>query len=214
MSRHNNRRLEGLIELFADWYWEQDAAFCFTRFEGRNRASRDFSFTDAIGKRLWETDFEVIEDGRGEPHRDLLEAHQPFHDIVIHRLLPDLTRCYISLSGEPFFDGRGRFIGYRGIGRDVTQWQKRDEELMEFRSIMDVSQDLIYIVDRTTMRFIYINGTAEALSGFPREEYLEIPPYDLLMVSREELERAYDEAIAAGSQGTIVHMRGRRREGP
>jgi diguanylate cyclase (GGDEF)-like protein/PAS domain S-box-containing protein len=35
---------------------------------------------------------------------------------------------WISISGEPVYDGAGKFRGYRGIGRDITA-RKRDEQL-------------------------------------------------------------------------------------
>jgi diguanylate cyclase (GGDEF)-like protein/PAS domain S-box-containing protein len=203
--------LNNLIQLLSDWYWEQDSDFRFTRFEGAD--SEGLVGENPIGKRPWETGLEI--EGGWATHQALLKTHQPFRDIVMHRLLLDQTRCYISVSGGPLFDSRDRFIGYRGIGRDITQRQKREKELLEFQAAMDMSQDLIFLVDRATMRFIYVNETAVQASGFTRdrEEQLSRTPYDLLMVSREELERMYDETIAAGSQGVVVQMRGLVKEG-
>jgi hypothetical protein len=31
------------------------------------------------------------------------------------------VRQYLMVSGEPMFDPSGRYTGYRGIGRDVTE---------------------------------------------------------------------------------------------
>ncbi len=43
-----------------------------------------------------------------------------------------LGRRYVSVSGEPVFDARGRFAGYRGLTRDVTE-QKRGEALLRLQ---------------------------------------------------------------------------------
>src|SRR3954464_5763686 len=45
------------------------------------------------------------------------------------RELDDGSRRYVSVSGEPVLDAKGRFTGYRGVGRDVTA-QKRVERLL------------------------------------------------------------------------------------
>ncbi|HKC31196.1 MAG TPA: diguanylate cyclase, partial [Burkholderiales bacterium] len=62
-------------------------------------------------------------------HRAQLERHEPFRDFEVQRTAGDGHSVWLSLSGEPVFDGRGRFTGYRGVGRDVTA-QKRAEQML------------------------------------------------------------------------------------
>jgi hypothetical protein len=35
---------------------------------------------------------------------------------------------YLQVSGEPKFDSAGRFVGYRGIGMDVTERIRLDRK--------------------------------------------------------------------------------------
>jgi signal transduction histidine kinase/CheY-like chemotaxis protein len=35
---------------------------------------------------------------------------------------------WISTSGEPLFDGNGTFLGYRGVGRDISERKRADRE--------------------------------------------------------------------------------------
>jgi hypothetical protein len=49
-----------------------------------------------------------------------IAGHQPFLDYPFHRRLPDGTRQQFRVSGQPMFDTACRFIGYRGVGVDVT----------------------------------------------------------------------------------------------
>ena len=81
-----------------------------------------------LGKQRWETGIEI--EGGWDAHRAMLEARAPFRDVLMWRTLPDGARRYVSVSGEPMFDAKGRFIGYRGIGRDVTK-QKRIQQLLK-----------------------------------------------------------------------------------
>src|SRR5512134_1282261 len=125
-ARHSAPHLLGLT---SDWYWEQDPELRFTRVEVRNDATAEQSLAqDILGRKRWETGVEI--EGGWEAHRALLESRAPFRDVLMWRSLPDGARRYISVSGEPTFDSRGRFSGYRGIGRDITK-QKRIQQLLK-----------------------------------------------------------------------------------
>ncbi|TAK52744.1 MAG: PAS domain S-box protein [Betaproteobacteria bacterium] len=86
-------------------------------------------------------------------------------------------------------------------------------ELARFRVAMDMSGDAIYLVDRTSMRFVDVNQTACTRMGYSREELLHMGPQDLLTISREDIERLYDEVIAAGAHGTTTESSARTRDG-
>ena len=86
-------------------------------------------------------------------------------------------------------------------------------ELARFRDAMDMSGDAIYLVDRKTMRFVDVNQTACTRMGYSREELLQMGPQDLLISSREEIERLYDQAIAAGASGTTMESSARTKDG-
>src|SRR5688572_3760565 len=122
------RPAHALVSLSSDWYWELDAELRFTRIEAHNRTPTEQArLEEVLGKRRWETGFEA-EDG-WDAHRRTLEARRPFRDLVTWRTLADGSRLYASISGEPVFDARKRFKGYRGIGREITR-QKRAEQLL------------------------------------------------------------------------------------
>jgi diguanylate cyclase (GGDEF)-like protein/PAS domain S-box-containing protein len=122
------RPARALINLSSDWYWELDAALRFTRIVAHNRTPAEQARLDeVIGKRRWETGFEA--EGGWDAHRKTLEARKPFRDLVTWRILADGSRLYASISGEPVFDAKKRFKGYRGIGREITR-QKRAEQLL------------------------------------------------------------------------------------
>jgi signal transduction histidine kinase len=50
----------------------------------------------------------------------VLDRHEPFRDFVYTRRIGDDPERVISVSGNPFFDEAGRFLGYRGTARDTT----------------------------------------------------------------------------------------------
>ena len=110
-------------DLPADWRWAQDADLRFTKIEPNRRDPAEEALVRRqLGKRRWETGIEI--EGGWDEHRAVLEARQPFRDVLMWRTFEDGSRRYLSVSGEPIFDARKRFAGYHGIGRDVTAQQR------------------------------------------------------------------------------------------
>ena len=126
--RDSEARFRSLTNLSSDWYWELDAGYSFTRLEGRHVAGGDKDLARRlIGIRRWESGLEV--EGGWDAHRALLDARKPFYDVLMWRPMPDGRLRYVSISGEPLFAADGGFMGYHGIGRDVTV-QKRAENML------------------------------------------------------------------------------------
>ncbi|MEP7329664.1 MAG: EAL domain-containing protein, partial [Betaproteobacteria bacterium] len=62
-------------------------------------------------------------------HRTLTAARQPFKDLCNTTRDADGQWRFWSFSGEPVMDQDGRFAGYRGIARDVTQAHRAEEKI-------------------------------------------------------------------------------------
>jgi PAS domain S-box-containing protein len=63
-----------------------------------------------------------------------------------------------------------------------------------------MSGDMIYLVDRNTMKFVDINDTVCRNTGLSREELLQRgPDLDVLKESLEELAERYDRLILDGT---------------
>ena len=70
-----------------------------------------------------------------------LSARFPFSDVVV-RPASDQD-VHWSLSGNPCFDDRGRFLGFRGIGTDLTEQRRSEREitrLARFNSLTGLAQ--------------------------------------------------------------------------
>ncbi|MBV8032763.1 MAG: EAL domain-containing protein [Betaproteobacteria bacterium] len=196
--QRSEARFRALTELSSDWYWEQDEQFRFTSFAGpradANAAGGDPSIY--IGKARWEIPDLTPLESDWEQHRRQLERHESFRDMVFQRRMRDGSIRFMAISGEPIFGADGRFAGYCGVGRDITQQRRAEDDLRRFRLAMDSSADMIGLVDRASMRFVDVNSTMCRLLGYSREELLTMPLDQLLPQSISELEAAYDKQIA------------------
>jgi diguanylate cyclase (GGDEF)-like protein len=56
-----------------------------------------------------------------------LSARFPFSDVVVRPASEQ--DVHWSLSGNPIFDERGRFLGFRGIGTDLTEQRRSEQEI-------------------------------------------------------------------------------------
>src|SRR5688572_14017332 len=117
--RESEARYRSLTELASDWYWEQDENGKFTKVSG--------PVLEMLGIRVdaLTGDASAVQvAGWNETERALLHAtiaaRQPFLDFVFSRTNADGSQQKFHVSGEPMFNRSCRFIGYRGIGVELT----------------------------------------------------------------------------------------------
>jgi PAS domain S-box-containing protein len=88
--------------------------------------------------------------------------------------------------------------------RDITERVEARRTLERFRAAMDQSADALVLLDREQMKVLDANVTALRRAGMTREDYLTSHIWDREVDgSREQEERACDDAIAAAPQ-TLV----------
>jgi CheY-like chemotaxis protein len=117
--RESEARFRALTELASDWYWESDQNQRVTKVSG--------PILDMLGIQMGASldETRVLQgSGWNEAERAELEANirarRPFLDFPFSRINPDGSHQHFRASGEPIFDRSARFIGYRGIGVEVT----------------------------------------------------------------------------------------------
>ena len=126
--RASEERFRTLVQFSFDVYWETDAQHRFIRQEFAENLADAPAPGSEIGKTLWEAPYLEPDEEAWRRHRATLDAHLPFRDFELARPTPDGGKRYVSVSGLPVSDEAGRFIGYRGVGRDVTERKLAEEE--------------------------------------------------------------------------------------
>ncbi|RZJ16292.1 MAG: PAS domain S-box protein, partial [Haliea sp.] len=202
--RASEERFRSLTMLTSDWFWEQDANFCFTVFSGGERAGYpDLQHDPSIGKRPWEIEGAIPVSTPWEAHRAVLEARIPFHDFEYRRGEGADAR-YFSVSGEPVCDEDGRFAGYRGTAREITESRRAALEMrtvaQRLTTTLESLTDAFFTVD-LAWNFSYLNARAERLLGKLRPELLgqhiwSAFPDFAAGALRDHFERAVNEGVA------------------
>jgi diguanylate cyclase (GGDEF)-like protein len=132
----DEQRLLSLLELSCDWFWEMDESLRFTAVRRLGSGKLTLLDDQILGRRRWELHGDLIRPATWAEHQAALEAHRPFRDLIVRRLQPDGQSVYHSTSGDPLFDAGGRFRGYRGVGKDITE-QVRTQESIERLAAFD-----------------------------------------------------------------------------
>ncbi len=174
-----------LLALASDFHWEQDTSFRFTRIEGTVLERNGIDPRRVIGTTRWD-DGAVAVDGGGswDAHRADLLAHRQFVDFVYARRNDAGEVHYFSTSGVPTFDGQGRFSGYIGVARDVTDThrmlQALRRETMMLDSVFATMDAAVSIIDGD-LRLVTSNNRFKELLGFPESLCLPGTPFEELV---------------------------------
>ncbi|WP_053844189.1 putative bifunctional diguanylate cyclase/phosphodiesterase [Paracidovorax avenae] len=126
--RLSEARFRSLCDLSSDWYWEQDAEH---RFVHVNQGIKGLGISEdeVVGRTRWELGANNLSAQDWIEHRRLLAARQPFRDLELQRTAADGRIYWVSVSGIPVFSADGAFLGYRGVGRDITERKRVDAEI-------------------------------------------------------------------------------------
>src|SRR4030095_15070976 len=95
-----------------------------------------------MGKTRWEVPSLEPDEEVWRQHRATLDAHLPFRDFELARPTPDGGKRYVSVSGVPVFDEAGRFVGYRGVGRHITDRKRSEQALRQTEGHLSRGQRL------------------------------------------------------------------------
>jgi diguanylate cyclase (GGDEF)-like protein/PAS domain S-box-containing protein len=124
-------KLRDFAELASDWFWETDADHRFTWISessgGQSTALRNLF----LGRCRWEVAIQGDNESDTlfwEEHRRQLDRHEPFRGFRYCSIMGD-TELWIEINGKPVSDATGRFMGYRGSGRDITEQYRQQRRI-------------------------------------------------------------------------------------
>ena len=160
---HSKEWLRSIIALSSDFFWETDSQHRFTVLQAGERNANKVTFVATrLGKTRWEVP-SVFPDAEGwRAHRAILDAHLPFRDFETARVGPDGAVHHYSVDGEPVFDAAGIFVGYRGVGREITRRKTAEQALRDstemFRRFLESMPAIAWMKD-SNLRYTWVSAS-------------------------------------------------------
>ncbi len=145
-------RVRDIAGISSDWFWETDP-------QGRLRlftmpaAGQALLDEPPLGRCFWELQA-LLPAGGWTSCRLAMAAQKPFVQRYEVRT-PDGILSH-EIRGKPVFDGKGRYKGHRGAGRDITADVERERELARHRD------ELSQLVDEQTAHLMRMSRDADA----------------------------------------------------
>ena len=134
----SEERSREFAELSSDLFWEQDEQCRYTNVSTEPISKDAVAAPFKHGLTRWEVGVDP-DASDWTAHRAALEAHQPFKDFEFKTLSRDPAEVLIqwfSSSGKPLFDAQGRFKGYRGTSRDISDRKRAEAALLQSRKAL------------------------------------------------------------------------------
>jgi two-component system, sensor histidine kinase and response regulator len=151
-----------------------------------------------VGKTRREGGFLGLSEEQWAKHEDDLANRRPFREFRYQVILPDGKLRHRSINGVPVFDANGKFIGYRGTGRDVTS---RVETTLLLRNVIDAMPAFVNAKDPEG-RFLLINAYQARLYGTTPEGAVGKTAGDLMGPSYGAYVEEIDRRVFATGQTT------------
>ena len=138
----NEARFRDFALTSSDWFWETDGNHRITYVsEGIRALGQDPS--RFIGRSYVENAAPSDRtDKKWKTQTAILARHEAFRDFVFTVESDAQPQLIVSVSGKPFFDAAGCFLGYRGTGRDVTDLKATEAQLKQTQEDLNRAQRL------------------------------------------------------------------------
>ncbi|MDF1794555.1 MAG: ATP-binding protein [Thalassobaculaceae bacterium] len=162
-------RLRSFITVSSDWTWEQDDQFRFTYVSQSLENVLGLIPAFCIGKTRREIAPDSLDHLAFAAHEQLQARRAPIRNLRMRHVLDDGEIRYVEIDGDPVFDEAGKFLGYRGVGRDVTVLVEAEREATEtqrrFLSAIEARSEGISFWDRDDRLRLYNSAYLTLAAG-------------------------------------------------
>ena len=169
----SEEHFRAMIETTSDWIWEVDMDGRYTYSSPMVRDLLGYGPEEVLGK--CPLDFMPAEEAERmrSAFSSFLKDPAPFHRLEKVNRHKDGRRLVLETSGVPIRDDSGRFVGFRGIDRNVTERRQAERTLQSERDRAQRFFDLagvVFLVIGPDGRIQTVNRKGCTVLGHAEEE--------------------------------------------
>jgi PAS domain S-box-containing protein len=182
-------RLRLLVETIPDMIWLKDAdgiyMTCNKMFEQFFGASE----SAIVGKTDYDFVSKELADVFREHDRKAMAEGKPSSTVEEITFASDGHRALMNTIKTPMYDAAGKLIGALGIGRDITEYQKLEEQLRHAQKLEGIGT----LAGGIAHDF---NNILSAIIGYGHVTLMKMPKNDPLRLNIEHILESADRAAA------------------
>jgi PAS domain S-box-containing protein len=179
--RETEERFRNLVETTSDWVWETDENAVCSYASPKVRDILGYEPEEVLGKTPF--DFMPLPEAQrvADIFTRLARAQQGFSCQENTNIHKNGHLVVLESSGVPIFNSQGKFLGYRGMTRDITERKLALEALREseerYRLMAETATDMI---SRHTTEgvYLYASPASRTLLGYEPEELVGSSAYE------------------------------------
>jgi PAS domain S-box-containing protein len=206
--QENERRFRDVAEVALEWIWEVDHKGKYTYVNSVVEKVLGYKPEEVIKKYFYDLFHSEDRERLKRVMFDVFSQKKPFREFIHRAIHKNKKEVWLSTSGVPMLDKKGRVLGYRGVDINITGRRKVEEKLLtseeKFRLIFEGAKDAIMWLESETGKIIKCNKAAEILLekgrdniiGYNQEDFY-LPAkknyYAKLFQERIKQKRVFDE---------------------
>jgi PAS domain S-box-containing protein len=171
--RKSEEKFRDIVETSPDMIWDTDTDGVFTYMSPQCTDLTGYTPQEVIGKPI----FDFVPDAALPQFREIFSesarTKKTHKGIDLHVRCKDGHVIIMDVHAVIQNDSNGRFAGFRGISRDITEKRKAVEVLNEserrFRELADLLPQGVYEAG-TDGRLIYVNRIGLEMTGYTSED--------------------------------------------
>jgi PAS domain S-box-containing protein len=138
-AQESEAKFRALVESSSDWIWEVNREGICTYASPQVEPMLGYKPEEVVGRSMFDLMppeeatrvAELFKDATGKG-----EQIVALENINLHK---DGRRITLETSGVPVLDEAGKVIGYRGVGRDITERRQAEEELQTMQKLKSLT---------------------------------------------------------------------------
>ncbi len=194
--KESENRFRALVENTSDWVWELDENGMFTYASHKVKDLLGFKTEELIGRTPF--DFMPPEEKKRISGilQPIIEGRKPFEKLEHKCLQKNGNLIMVETTGIPIFDKEGKYLGYRGIAKDITAYKKSEEEKERLQAQLLIAQKMEAIGTLAGGVAHDLNNTLGAIVGYPDLLLDEIPQDSSIRSSIMAIKQSGERAAA------------------
>ena len=181
--RESEERYRSILEQMYDGYYEVDLAGKYTFVNDASCRNLGYSREELIGNSFQIALSENEAKAVFQAYHNVYLSGEPNKGFIFEVLRKDGTVGFAESSITLLKNNRGELVGFRSVGRDITERKQAEEALRsaeeKYRSLVENINDIFYMLDNQG-NITFISPAVERLTKYKISELMGKPVFPLV----------------------------------